>query len=588
MPQNTSISKAMKKGQISAPKTVEPKKAGFSKEGKSKSKKPVVPEPSDESDIDNDEEFDEENDEEFDEDEEAYEEEDDDIDFHDVEDGDDYASENSEEEDDDDFEKKAAKFKKQMEQQTQLALLEEAADQQRVSKSSMLGDIDLAGDETITGLVPTLSMEELEDRVKETLRILANFKAEREEGRSREEYINLLRGDLKEMFEYNDYLTDIIMDMFPPQEAFRFMQDMEKPRPTTIRTNTIKCKRRDLVQILTKRGVNVEPLEKWSKVGLQVFDSNVPIAGTVEYLAGHYMLQSAVSFLPVMALAPQEGERVLDMAAAPGGKTTYIAQLMKNTGVLFANDVSEPRIKSLSANIQRLGVTNCIVTNYDGVDYNKVMSNFDRVLLDAPCTGTGIISRDKSIKTCKTLKDVQRASQLQRRLLLSAIDACKPGGYVVYSTCSFLVEENEAVADYALHRRHVECVEMGLPFGSHGFTKYRHLRLHPQLANSRRYYPHVQNMDGFYVCKFRKIKNGTLDTVDEEEIPEKKSKAPVKNGSDKKPKITSTKNGKTKNGKSKNTSENEAVQKRSTLMSIPPKVDSKQPTKKHRAEKKTK
>ncbi|KAH8610790.1 putative 16S rRNA methyltransferase RsmB F [Trypanosoma vivax] len=88
--------------------------------------------------------------------------------------------------------------------------------------------------------------------------------------------------------------------------------------------------------------MNVEPLEKWSKVGLQVFESNVPIAGTVEYLAGHYMLQSAVSFLPVMALAPQPHERVLDLAAAPGGKTTYIAQLMKNTGVIFANDVSEP------------------------------------------------------------------------------------------------------------------------------------------------------------------------------------------------------------------------------------------------------
>lgn len=126
------------------------------------------------------------------------------------------------------------------------------------------------------------------------------------------------------------------------------------------------------------------------------------------------MLQAAASFLPVMALAPQEQERILDLSAAPGGKTTYLAQLMKNTGVIFANDVSEARCKSLNANLQRLGIINCIVTNYDGRNYGAVMHHFDRVLLDAPCTGTGIISRDKSIKMSKHYEDVQRASQLQR------------------------------------------------------------------------------------------------------------------------------------------------------------------------------
>jgi ribosomal RNA methyltransferase Nop2 len=418
------------------------------------------------------------------------------IDFDDVDSNDD--DDLSDINEDDDFEVKAAKYKRKMMMQAQLSHQETMDQYADETKATPFGDMALYGDEVMKGLGSQLTVEELDDRIKETIRVLSNFKREREEGRSREEYITLLRGDFMEMFEYNEFLMDVIMDMFPPQEAYEFMNAMEKPRPTTIRTNTIKCKRRDLVEVLTKRGVNVEPLEKWSKVGLQVFESNVPIAGTVEYLAGHYMLQSAVSFLPVMALAPQEDERVLDMAAAPGGKTTYIAQLMKNSGVLFANDVSEPRIKSLNANIQRLGVTNAIVTNYDGIGYGQIMSNFDRILLDAPCTGSGIISRDKSIKTSKSLADVQRASQLQRKLLLSAIDACKPGGYVVYSTCSFLVDENEAVADYAIRRRHVQCVEMGLPFGRPGYTKYRHLRLHASVAHTRRFFPHVHNMDGFY------------------------------------------------------------------------------------------
>ncbi|PWV07713.1 putative nucleolar protein [Trypanosoma cruzi] len=407
--------------------------------------------------------------------------------------------------DDDDFEVKAEKYRRQM-----LALSREAAEERdadmrtRAVKATPLHDAEVA-EEQMQLLGQQHTTEELRDRIQETIRVLSNFKEEREEERTRGEYVDLLRSDIMALYEYNEFLTDAVLLLFPPAEAVEFFEAMEKPRPTTIRVNTLKAKRRDLVQALLKRGMHVEPLEKWSKVGLQVFESNVPIAGTVEYLAGQYMLQSAVSFLPVMALAPQEKERVLDMAAAPGGKTTYIAQLMKNTGVLFANDVSEPRTKALNANLQRLGVTNTVVTNYDGVGYNKIMKNFDRVLLDAPCTGSGIISRDKSIKSSKHYEDVQRASQQQRTLLLSAIDAVKVGGYVVYSTCSFLVEENEAVVEFSVRRRHVEIVEMGLPFGRPGLTKYRHHRFHEKMQCSRRFFPHVHNMDGFFVCKLKKL-----------------------------------------------------------------------------------
>lgn len=102
-----------------------------------------------------------------------------------------------------------------------------------------------------------------------------------------------------------------------------------------------------------------------------------------------------------MSLAPQMGERVLDMSAAPGGKTTYIAQLMKNTGILMANDAKLERLRSLRFNLQRMGVTNCMVCNYDGRKLPGIMKGFDRVLLDAPCTGLGIISKDPSIKTSR-------------------------------------------------------------------------------------------------------------------------------------------------------------------------------------------
>lgn len=102
-----------------------------------------------------------------------------------------------------------------------------------------------------------------------------------------------------------------------------------------------------------------------------------------------------------------------------------------------------------------MGLKNVIVTNYDGRKFPESLSNFDRVLLDAPCTGLGIISRDPSIKVTRTLKDIERASHLQKELLRSAIDKCKVGGYIVYSTCSIAVEENEEVVDYILKKRYV-------------------------------------------------------------------------------------------------------------------------------------
>ena len=256
--------------------------------------------------------------------------------------------------------------------------------------------------------------------------------------------------------------------------------------------------------------MTLEAVGKWSKVGLQIFDSQVNIGSTAEYLAGHYMLQAASSFLPVMALAPQEHERILDMTAAPGGKTTYVAALMKNTGCIFANDSNKSRSKGLIGNIHRLGAKNTIVCHHDAREFPKVIGGFDRVLLDAPCSGTGVIAKDASVKTNKTEKDFMQLPHLQKQLLLCAIDsvdhASKTGGYIVYSTCSVTVEENEQVVQYALSKRpNVRLVETGLTFGVDGFVSYQGKEFHPKMKMTKRYYPHKYNVDGFFVSKFQKI-----------------------------------------------------------------------------------
>ncbi|KAJ7905391.1 NOL1/NOP2/sun family RNA met [Mycena olivaceomarginata] len=345
-------------------------------------------------------------------------------------------------------------------------------------------------------------------RMRECVRILGKFKRLAEKGRPRAEYIEQLVADICSYYGYNEFLAEKLLHLFPIPEAIEFFEANEAPRPVTIRTNTLRTRRRDLAQALVNRGVNLEPIGKWTNVGLQVFESSVPIGATPEYLAGHYMLQAASSFLPVIALAPQPNERVLDMASAPGGKTTHIAALLQNTGVVFANDANKARTKSLTANVHRLGCKNVVVCSYDGREFPKVMGGFDRVLLDAPCSGTGVISKDASVKINKSERDFTLLSHLQKQLILCAIDSVSPesktGGYVVYSTCSVTVDENEAVVDYALRKRpNVKLVETGLEFGREGFTSFRGKVFSPSLSLTRRFYPHVHNMDGFYVAKFR-------------------------------------------------------------------------------------
>ena len=312
---------------------------------------------------------------------------------------------------------------------------------------------------------------ELRSHIDSILEVLGDFKQRREPGRTRSEYVDQLGSFIAELYGYLPELIEYFLTMFSPAECLEFVDYSDKPRPMVIRTNTLKTRRKDLALALMKRGVSLDPLASWSKVGLKIIESPVPIGATPEYLSGHYMLQSAASMCPVLALSPQPNERVLDMSAAPGGKTSYIAQLMRNTGVVFANDLKPDRQKATVANMHRLGVKNVVACTHDGRKMPKMFQHFkfDRILLDAPCSGLGVISRDPSCKVQRTLADVKKTVHLQKELLLAAIDLLnhksKSGGIMVYSTCSVAVAENEEVVNYALQKRDIKIIDTGLDFG---------------------------------------------------------------------------------------------------------------------------
>lgn len=424
------------------------------------------------------------------------------------------------------------------------------------------GDDD-EGDDEVEGaefMLPTLEERQAEKmrgadlqlvhmRIQEIVTVLSNFKKLAVDGRSRSEYVEQLLADICTYYGYNAFLAEKLFELFTPAEAIEFFEANETPRPVTIRANTLRTRRRDLAQALINRGVNLEPLGAWSKVGLQVFESSVPVGATPEYLAGHYMLQAASSFLPCIALAPQPNERVLDMASAPGGKSTYLSALMQNTGTVFANDSNKNRIKSLVANIHRLGCKNVVVCNYDGRQFPKVIGGFDRVLLDSPCSGTGVIHKDQSVKVNKSERDFALLTHLQKQLLLCAIDSVNPrsstGGYVVYSTCSVVVEENEEVVQYALRKRsNVKIVDTGIQFGRDGFKSFGRSKFDERMTYARRIFPHVHNLDGFFVCKLKvnppcnnnnagvkkETKASTTAAIDDEEEQDAAEEAVVDDG----------------------------------------------------------
>ncbi len=236
------------------------------------------------------------------------------------------------------------------------------------------------------------------------------------------------------------------------------------------------------------------------KKGEKRFD----IGNLVEHQLGFFYIQDAASMIPPLALRPEPGDRVLDLCAAPGSKTTQLAQYMNNEGVLFANDVNADRLKPLGLNLQRCGVTNAIVL----LKGNKRMqpASFDKVLVDAPCTGTGTIRR--SLKTMRMWSPglVTRLTRDQKYLLGLGYSLLKPGGSIVYSTCTLEPEEDEGVVTWLLQNNPDAVLEaIDLPIKrTPAVQEWEGRRFHDDIKKVLRILPQDNDTEGFFVAKIRK------------------------------------------------------------------------------------
>ncbi|MGD9382058.1 MAG: RsmB/NOP family class I SAM-dependent RNA methyltransferase, partial [Candidatus Thorarchaeota archaeon] len=204
-------------------------------------------------------------------------------------------------------------------------------------------------------------------------------------------------------------------------------------------------------------------------------------------------------------LDPRPGETVIDLAAAPGGKTTHIAQLMDNTGTVIAIDEDRQRIKSLESNIQRCGVSNAIILRGDAKKLDKLERTPDKILLDSPCSGEGLIPLDPSRKTSTSMADIRFCATREDELLEAAVNALPSGGTMVYATCSIAPEENEYIIDEILHRHsEMSVVPIPLEFGSPGYPRPYGVELNESMILTRRFLPHLHGTEGFFICKLEK------------------------------------------------------------------------------------
>ena len=299
------------------------------------------------------------------------------------------------------------------------------------------------------------------------------------------------------------------------KEINSYLEILKKPLQNSIRCNTLKISPEELLSRLRNKGWEIiQPFKNHPEVMIIKNDlAPGELGRSMEHLLGYYYVQEIASMLPILALKPKPRELVLDLAAAPGSKTSQMAAEMENIGTIIANDVSIGRLKILASNMERCGATNAILTKKEGIALCKRLKQegflFDKILVDAPCSGEGTLRSSSATAIMWNPKTIRSLSRLQKGLLTSALEILRPGGEIVYSTCTHAPEENEEVVDFVLNefKGIVKVEEIKLPIKCRsGLTTWLDNQYSKQIEKSCRIYPQDNDTEGFFLAKIRRIK----------------------------------------------------------------------------------
>lgn len=302
----------------------------------------------------------------------------------------------------------------------------------------------------------------------------------------------------------DDFIEELYQN-YSPLTVDKILIGMSEKRATTLRVNTIKYSVQELMQYFKEINIKFERVP-WYKDALLLKNINEKEIQKLDiYEKGYVYLQSLSSMVPPLVLEPKEGEKILDLTAAPGSKTTQIASLMQNNGYVLANELDKIRCERLKYNIENQGCKIIEVMNANGeIVGNQYEEYFDKVLLDAPCSGEGrFIATDPQTYRKWSKKQVNELAKLQKKLLKSAYKALKPNGTMVYSTCTMNKEENEYLLDWACNNFEIEILDIDLQLREAipAFTE----EVNKSIQKAIRILPSKQ-MEGFFVAKIKKIK----------------------------------------------------------------------------------
>lgn len=318
---------------------------------------------------------------------------------------------------------------------------------------------------------------------------------------------------LYNMLMDTDQLPEKFLEKLPtyiPSEKLQaVLHSFSVKRSITFRTNTIKITSQEVEKGLRSLGFEIEHIYWCEDAFILKNKSKEELMNTKLYKEGKIYIQNLSSMIPPLVLSPQPEEIILDMAASPGSKTTELATLMHNTGIIIANDKSPKRLFKLLENLKTQGVTNTKTSAIPGEFlWKKYPEYFDGVLLDAPCSMEGrFTTNDPNSYKDWSPRKIKELSNLQKWMLRSAISCTKIGGTIVYSTCAMSPEENEEVIDWLLKKMGdaITIEELSLEHlpKNPGLTQWGKKQYNPALAKTLRIYPSTL-MEGFFVAKIKK------------------------------------------------------------------------------------